>query len=380
MKILYILGSAVMAGSTMSFLTLVKGVIAEGHIPYIVIPRRNYQIEDIFKSLGVTYFVVPVIEYSYPRAITNRQTWGYPFYCLKLVKQYKSNVFEIKNIVERESIDIIHTNVGPVNEGHAVSQITGIPHVWHIREYGDLDFGIRYFPSKKKFRSKLKKDYVIFITEALKKYNEFHLCDNAYVIYNGVKRKTETQYIINKEKYFLMASRVSPEKGHDEVIKCFAKFHKTHTNYKLLILGEGTDKYISHLKDLISANDISSFVIFLGFQNNVTEFMKKATALVVASPFEGFGRMTAEAIFSGAVVIGKNTSGTKEILERTGGFLYNSEQELVKSMNEVAALSLTDYKSIIINSQEIAKSLYTEESYVNKVLSVYLRAISNRKI
>lgn len=40
--------------------------------------------------------------------------------------------------------------------------------------------------------------------------------------------------------------------------------------------------------------------------------MNRATALIVPSPFEAFGLITAEAMFNKCLVIGKDTAGTKE--------------------------------------------------------------------
>lgn len=42
--------------------------------------------------------------------------------------------------------------------------------------------------------------------------------------------------------------------------------------------------------------------------------MNRATALIVPSPFEAFGLITAEAMFNKCLVIGKDTAGTKNNL------------------------------------------------------------------
>lgn len=99
-------------------------------------------------------------------------------------------------------------------------------------------------------------------------------------------------------------------------------------------------------------------MIFEGFQTNVKSYMTKAKTLIVASPAEGFGRMTAEACFDGCLVIGKNSCGTKEILEQTGGFLYNTQQELIAKMENVASISDEEYKEKALQAQKKPKSCF----------------------
>lgn len=50
-----------------------------------------------------------------------------------------------------------------------------------------------------------------------------------------------------------------------------------------------------------------------GYEGATMSFLllKYASALLVASPSEGLGRMTAEAAFAGCMVIGYNAAGTK---------------------------------------------------------------------
>ena len=129
------------------------------------------------------------------------------------------------------------------------------------------------------------------------------------------------------------------------------------------------------LKQKIHDAGCDGKVEFVGHVDNVTDYMKKSRALIVASLSEGFGRMTAEAAFAGCPVIGRNTGGTKEILEATGGFLFNDEEELLSSMIKMAKLPNEEYFSMIVKAQNIAKELYSEESYVEKVYDVYKKAM-----
>lgn len=371
MNVLYILSSTVFGGATLSFLSLIKGLKPLGVQPFVVIPNRDPELERALNDLHVEYFIVPIVFACYPHIDNWKSLLKSPWTFLKMVGCNLVAVSRMKRIINQKSINLVHTNVGPVYAGHYVAKLCKIPHVWHVREYGDLDFKFLYFPSKSFFRKILAKDISICITYDLLRYNQLGSKKNAFVVYNGVRKKSLGNSLVEKGKYFLCASRISPEKGIDSVIRVFAAFIKENADYKLIVLGKGTDEYEDKLKMLASELDLNDKVIFKGFRQDVFEFMKKAKALIVASPSEGFGRMTAEACFAGCLVIGRNTAGTKEILDRTGGLLFNNSAELLLQMKNAALMNDADYESITRHAQVVANECFSEESYVQSVWNIY---------
>lgn len=366
-----------MGGATFSFLTLLEAVKKEGNTVSVIIP--NDADTTLFKTrlqgMGVSSFVVDLTFNSYPNIDYVHHFPGFvKVLLLNQIKEWKA-IKRVSQIAKEIKADIIHTNVGPLDIGHFAAKRCGIPHVWHIREYGDRDFNIRMFPSKKAFHKRLSEDYVITITKDLLSYNCQENNPKATVIYNGVRSENETYLDLPKEKYFLSASRISPEKGFSEMVSCFNQFYLDHTDYRLIILGEGPKDYVSQLKEEINSLPCKDNVVFLGYTEDVTSWMRKATALLVSSPSEGFGRMSAEAAFAGCVVIGRNQAGTKEILDATGGYPYLTEEEFVSAMNDAAKLTQLSYREKALSAQVSAKKLYSREVYVQNVMTVYDMAI-----
>lgn len=360
-----------MGGATISFLTLLDGILAHGLDAVIIIPDGNPEFIKLLESRNVKYYIVPVTFCRYPKAKSIKDLTMFLYRLSRNLYSCSRNVQTIKRICIKEKISLIHTNVGPIYDGHYAAKQLGIPHVWHIREYGDLDFDIHQFPSKSYFRTLLKQDHVITITSDLLIYNQLEKSPNARVIYNGVRKSNDIYLDVEKGHYFLCASRVSEEKGHDQVIRAFAKFVRLYPDWRLVILGRGKDTYLNILKDIVESERISGSVSFLGHTDNVTDYMRHANALVVASKSEGFGRMTAEAAFAGCLVIGRNSAGTKEILENTGGFLFDTEEQMLEQMLEVAELTNVDYCERAKRTQKTAVESYSEESYIDSVLNVY---------
>lgn len=377
MKILYLISGTNMGGATLSFLSLLDSVIKEGITPYVVIPDDNKDFVALLEERKVKYFVVRLPFFCYPTV----KKWNVPLFLGKMLGriflEWKAEKC-VDKIVKEIKPDIIHTNVGPISVGHFVAKKNKLPHVWHIREYGDLDFNMHAFPSKKFFHKCLREDAVIAVSKGLLKYNEIENRELSFVVPNGVCKATSERNDVEKENIFLCASRVSPEKNIDEVIETFAKFCADRKDYQFLVLGSGEEKYVKSLQKLCAQLNVEEQVRFLGFSSKVLDFMKRAKALIVASKAEGFGRMTAEAGFAGCLVIGKNCGGTKEILQNMGGFPYESNSELLAAMRKVADMPDEEYRSFAANCQDKANQSYSLEAYTNRVISIYKKVVAKK--
>ena len=277
----------------------------------------------------------------------------------------------MRRIVKREHPDIVHTNTGVIHEGFYCAKSLGIPHVWHLREYQDRDFDMHIFPNKRFFIGLLRRSYTISITHDI---NDAFLLktDNKHrVIYNGVMSKDVAILDMPKENFFLCSSRISREKGHEDVIRSFAEFYKHNPSYRLVILGFGGKSFIEHLKEMSQELGCEKSVIFAGYTDNVMEYMKRTKALIVASYNEGFGRMTAEAAFAGCIVIGRNTGGTKEVMQETGGVTFMDGREIVEKMQYVANMTDEQYVNFAKDAQAKALQLYTNEINIDKTYKMY---------
>lgn len=371
MKVLYLLHSTEMHGATISFLTMIRGLLDKGVKPYLLIPNGNNSFERTLLDLKIDYQVVPFAESFFPKPKENKLLFCIKYFkpFLKLLYRKVVSFCAIYKVTKREKPDVIHTNVGVIHEGFLVARLMRIPHVWHLREFQDKDFNWLIFPSKSFFQWELRHSYVITISKAI--CSHFGLTDNVQNIYNGILYSHETSLLLPKKKYFMCASRVHPSKGHKDVITAFSLFNKEFNDYNLLILGDGNPTYIQELKDYSRFLNCDEKIIWLGFQKDVKKYMNEATALIVASVYEGFGRMTAEASFCGSIAIGRNTGGTREIINETGGELFTNPQELCDCMISIARLSTLEYEKRVLLAQDKAKELFSIESNVEKVFNMY---------
>lgn len=365
-----------MGGATLSFFTMIKGLKDLGITPIVVIPA-NKKINPFFlkemEKIKLQY------EKVYLCQSVSLEANGFNLFIQKIKRlllplRKKYSYICLKQLVKKIKPDIIHTNTGVIHEGFTVARKLGIPHVWHLREYQELDFKLKIYPSFDFFCKLLKQSFTISITKGINEYFKLTHCGKAKVIYNGIFDKDHVCYF-PKEKYFLCASRISPEKGISDVILAFSDFQQEHNDYKLLIIGTGNKKYVETLRHIADSSSCKNSVQFIGFVENVIPYMTKAKALVVASHNEGFGRMTAEACFCGSLVIGRNSAGTKEILEQTGGLFFNNIDEIKKDMQIITEMPEEEYRNQALHAQNIAVQTYSIENNVNQVYSFYMQIL-----
>jgi len=139
--------------------------------------------------------------------------------------------------------------------------------------------------------------------------------------------------------YFLIVSRIIPEKGIDFAIDAFKKFNKDK-KWKLVIAGylyENTrnKEYLEHLKKMCKSHDVHFEI------NPSDEHMQGIYANCYAKLFssveEEWGLVVLEAMASSKPVISINIGGpTISILDGKTGFLVNTIDEMAEKMKFLA--------------------------------------------
>ena len=376
-NILFIVGTAVRGGASLSFFNLVKGLTERGY-KCAVIFGVDGPIKDDVMALGVECHVIPFRSDYWPHLSCVRDWLYFAPRMLLLLK----NIFiypRIKRIAMEFDPDIIHSNYSITTMGYRAAKELHKPHVWHIREYIDKDFHLTPFPNRASHLRKLASSEVITITQDLADY--FRL-PHAHVVYNGIVEDDCKMRPVDKQDYFLYVGNVTVMKGALDLLHAFVTFAKDNHHTRLVYVGPVNPDIQAEVASVIKQNGLEGRVALEGKRNNVKEYMERALALVVPSRFEGFGRITAEAMSCGCLVIGKNTGGTKEQLDngvkycgREIGFRYNTDIDLVNKMSVVMNLSSEDSVQMRLDAFNTVRHLYTNGSYVDGVEEVYCQVL-----
>lgn len=331
MNILFFAHESRLGGANLSLLGMIDEM-AEKHNIFVAVPIKNgFLVEELRKRKIPVYYRHSFWWMLAPGATPAKTFLKKAAYKILCCFNYLS-ALSLSRVVKKQKIEIIHTNSGVLNTGGILAAMMGIPHVWHLREFGQEDFGFfsvwnygklcRFIDSHS--------DKVVAISQAVaRKFQNKITPEKLEVVYNGVSEenkqyKSEVKGSRSTIEY-LISGRISPEKGQEEAVRAVALlvrkgFRKMH----LSIAGPGDTGY---LEKLIAQEKLEDYVSVLGVVEDMPALRRKMDVELVCSVCEGFGRVTVEAMMSSNPVIGSDTGGTPELIQNgQNGYLYKKGQ------------------------------------------------------
>lgn len=326
MNILFVSHEEKLNGASLSLLGMIDKLIKDNKI-YVLTCFREGQFIDELKSRGVIVIYAPYRKWFIYKP-KNRIKWTLKKYiCLCLCSINYLSAIRLKNIINKEKIDIIHSNTSVVNIGAILSKMCNIDHIWHIREFGEEDFNIHsIYKENVMFNYFNNSKYIIAVSEAIKnKYKEKINNEKIKVIYNGVSSKNKQVKIFNynKEKLDLIVTgALTAGKGQIDAILAINELrNRGYKNINLSIAGSGDS---NTLEMKIAELKLNNNIKMLGQVKNLVDIRKKMDIELVCSKSEAFGRVTIEGMMSMLPIIGANTGGTTELIkDNYNGLLYN---------------------------------------------------------
>lgn len=365
-------------GATYSLMDLIRSV--REHVNPIVMVGTKGCVYDYFTRNNVECIVCDFKENLVGKPTKIHQ---YIKYVLKYIpnhlqynKRNKECIRQVSQILKGRHIDIVHINNTVMSVGYEIAKALNAKCVWHLRGFMDLDFGWMPLKGWKNYRDTLiHTDAVIGITNTVLAHYLPLDSANAHSVFDAVRSKNDTCFIMPKEKYFLFcAGLLSHQKGCDFAIKAFAQSGLASKGYRLRIIGKSHPAYAKKLNTLVTACDVANAVDFLGRSENVKEHMAKATAFLMCSENEGLGRVSVEAMFYGCLVIGRNSGGTKDfVIDGQTGLLFDDMDGCITAMQKAVS---EDNQEIILNAQQFAQENFSIENYGEKILDVYNKVLN----
>lgn len=232
---------------------------------------------------------------------------------------------ELRQVIQRESPDVVHANSIRAGLIAAVAvRGTGARLVWHVRDALSDNVVGRMIRKVAASRA----DHVIAISKAIQ--NQFStspvLQRKTSVVYNAVDVVAEAHASVRAElgvpeARFVVAvvGQITPWKRHHDAIAAFSRHIRDNPDSELWIVGEPKFRqenlaYDAHLRRQVATLGLADRVRFLGFREDVTRVMADIDVLLVPSENEPFGRVIIEAMSVGKPVIGTRGGGIPEII------------------------------------------------------------------
>ena len=365
LKILFVSHSSEIGGAEKSLLELLKGLLNKGIDCHVVVPASGLLSEEL-GGLSVPNYIVYL-------------PWcadGEKKYDKERVAEIEKSSLELMGLARKIKPDIIYSNSSVIFQGAIVSKMLGIKHVWHIREFGELDYDIDYYlPIEKRAEFVFENsEKIIFISKALADYYHKYISDKkSEVVYNNVKIPEFNQNYENKNNdklKLLIVGNVHPAKGQLDAIHAIKLLkERGYADIVLKIVGRRNQEYYGKIADFIDKNFLHDQVSFFDFIPNPAKFFKESDVVLMCSKSEGFGRVTVEAMLFGKPVIGVHAGGTKEIIrDNENGLFYESGNPA--NLAEKIMFFYDNRKKIAeygMNGKTYCENTFSEKKYVGRI-------------
>jgi len=180
-----------------------------------------------------------------------------------------------------------------------------------------------------------------------------------------------------------IASRLSPEKGHENFLRAAAALKDRFPNARFLVAGGAIyapREYEARLKQLAINLGLVGRVVFTGFRKDALDLIDATDVMVCAADEEALGRVVLEAMALAKPVIATKAGGPCETVEDgVTGLLVPPGN--FSALAEAIAKLLSDMdgaRRMGKLGQQRAARLYTLRQNVEKVQDLYRRVLSQR--
>lgn len=201
---------------------------------------------------------------------------------------------------------------------------------------------------------------IVFVCKTLEeKFKRILKLTSTTCINNGIDlnkiqtlSKAFTPYISNETFEFVSVGRLEHEKGHDKIIEAFSTLSPEEiAKCHLTIIGSGSLE--NKLKNTVKLLGLDSTITFTGSISNPYPYIKNATALILASKYEGFGLVLIEAMALGTPVIATKTTGSSCVInDGEYGLLISND---IKSISNAIKTIITNDKVLDIYRPKLYK-------------------------
>lgn len=334
MRILMIIDGLPGGGAEKTVITLSRGLIEMGHQVSLFSLRKvcDYTIPD-----GVDYQVVQDL---------NKKPWRK---LTELCRRARLLDDAIRKAQEKGKFDIVFSHLHKTDRIVAHTREIERDKIWYCI-HGMFSFsylrnrqGLSRWLKRAKIRHVYEHGQVVTVSNAvlhdLTENLGIHLKKHA-VIHNPfdisrIQNLAGESFELQGQEYVIHVGRFHEHKRHDRLLRAFAK---SGIPVPLVMMGNGDEKQLQHLKALAAELGINDRVQFRNFVPNPYPWIKNAKQLVLSSDCEGFGNVLVEAVICQTPAVSTRCpGGPAEILtgELARGLSDMSDDGLAKTMQDI---------------------------------------------
>lgn len=338
LKILYVAHERKLGGATKSLIALIDEMILRGHEVCAVVPTSNCPIALELRKRDVRVIACFFGWWVYPLSWNLFLEMAFRFLYMLIGCQVRIVQAKLKKAGFEP--DVIHTNSSVTNFGARLAKKYNCPHVWHVREYCDVDYNLGYMTNRKSTWDYMNanSDRMLFISKDVYEYfKDVADKDKSIVVYNGISQEysVENKCKDSNDLKFLLSANINRSKNQMLVLKAIKILKdKGYTGFHLDVAGttsiiKDSCLYEEELKAYVDSAGIAQHVSFLGKVGDMISLRAKADVEIVPSKREAFGRVTVEAMLAKMPVIASDSGANSElVVDGVTGKLFACDDEV----------------------------------------------------
>jgi glycosyltransferase involved in cell wall biosynthesis len=399
MKILYIQPGPGVGGAKISLRHILRNNLSNQSSQVALSPPSNYQYErSISEYVNKIHYINLPTWQKYKRKSILEKIKA-PFSNFRRVASFIVAAIKIANIIKKEGIELVHTNSAISPVGALASFISGIPHIWHIRESigRDGEYPFIVGDAIASFVFKITTKTIIcnsnFTASFFDKRNiEVSIIQNGLEIDDFQNEKSKKKGMKLRQQLTggtdsfvvgMVGNLTTPLKKHDVFLKVAKQINRIYPKCWFFIFGGFTQEKVSFnpyalsLQHFAKEMSIEERVVWVDFIDDVPSIFHSIDILIHPASGEGSGRVVMEAMASGKPVVGIQSGGVMELIRNEiNGFLVPID-DIKKISDAVIFLMRNPKKKVLIENMALE---YARHNFSNKASMEAIIRIQNKAI
>lgn len=195
-------------------------------------------------------------------------------------------------------------------------------------------------------------------------------------VYNGINLdefKISPKIIKSDRKTLNLISvgSFSQPKDYPNLINAFGIVkNRNNTDIKLNIVGDGKLRPV--IESLIKELSLEKDITLLGRRSDISELLNASDIFLLASKFEGFGLVVAEAMACECYVVATDSGGVAEVMGDSGRLVPIKDTEaLAEAIEQTISLSKKDILENNKKARDRIERFFSLEASIQKWLDLY---------
>ena len=195
-------------------------------------------------------------------------------------------------------------------------------------------------------------------------------------VYNGINldefnTNPKTTKLDRKTLNLISVGSFSDPKDYPNLINAFGIVkNRNNTDIKLTIVGDGKLRPV--IESLIKELSLEKDITLLGRRSDISELLNASDIFLLASKFEGFGLVVAEAMACECYVVATDSGGVAEVMGDTGRLVpIQNSQALADALDSAIALSSDERTLNNKKARARIEQIFSLEISIKKWLALY---------